>query len=159
MSKYKTEIKWAIIFIMAQLAWMIMEKSLGFYEARIEQHAIITNFFALVAFVVYALALLEKRKKDYQGNMTYLQGFVSGIIISLIVTLFVPLTQFLVSGVIAPEYFPNMISYSVETGKMSQSDAEDLFNMKSYIFQSLIFTPVAGLVTTALLMIFIRTKK
>jgi hypothetical protein len=159
MKNYKIEIKWAVIFVIAQLLWMVLEKSLGLYEENIAKHETFSNFFALVAFAVYIVALLDKRRTDYDGYMSYMEGFKSGVIISAIVTALVPLTQYIVSGIIAPEYFPNMIAYSVEQGILSQEAAEANFNMKSYIIQSLVFTPIAGIVTTAVVMIFIKKKR
>lgn len=159
MKNYKIEIKWAVIFIVAQIIWMFLEKTFGLYEDHIDQHVIYTNFFAIVAFMIYIFALLDKRKVDFGGYMTYMEGFRSGIIISGVVTLFVPLTQYIVSGVIAPEYFPNMIAHTVEQGQMTQTEAEEYFNMKNYIIQSLIFTPIAGIVTTAIVMIFIKKNR
>ncbi len=51
-----------------------------------------TNFFAIIAIAVYVFALLDKRKRDFGGRMTWIQGFVSGVIISIIVALLSPLT-------------------------------------------------------------------
>jgi hypothetical protein len=61
-------------------------------------------------------ALLDKRKNFYNGVMTYKQGFITGLIITAIVTIFSPLTQWIISNVITPDYFKNVIQYSVETG-------------------------------------------
>ena len=69
-----------------------------------------------------------------------------------------PLTQTITSLVITPEFFPNMIDYAVDKGKMSQPEAEAYFNLKSYIMQGLIGAPVMGLITTAIVAIFTRKK-
>jgi hypothetical protein len=158
MKSIKTEVKWAFIFIVMMLAWMLMEKLTGLYSENIEWHPVVTNFVAIPAITVYVLALLDKRKKDYNGVMTYGQGFKSGLIITLIVTLFTPLTQYLTTEVIAPEYFPNAIAYTVDNGFMTQSDAEAFFNLKSYMIQSTIGAPIMGIVTTAIVAIFTRKK-
>ena len=157
MKKLKIEIKWALIFVLMQLSWMLMEKLSGLHDAHIDKHAIFTNGVAILAFLIYALALLEKRKNFYQGKMTYLQGFVTGIWISLFVTLLTPITQYITSYWISPEYFDNMIAYSVSQGKMSQEEAESFFNFNSYLMQSILFAPVAGAITGAIVAIF--TKK
>ena len=88
--------------------------------------------------------------------MTYGQGFVTGIWISLFVTILTPLTQYLTSYWISPDYFDNMIAFTVAQGKMTQEEAEAFFNFNSYLMQSTIFAPIAGIITTALVAIFTR---
>lgn len=159
MNKYKIELKWAIVFVLMTLLWMALENIAGFHSALIDKHAIVTNFIAIPAIAVYVFALLDKRKKYYSGSMTYLQGFKTGLIITLIVTILSPLTQYITSAIITPEYFKNIIQYSVSEGKMTQEAAESYFNMKSYIIQGLIGAPVMGLITSAIVAIFTRKKK
>ena len=160
MKKLSIEIKWAVIFTIMMICWMAMEKLLGFHSNRISQHATVTNFVAIPAILVYVLALLDKRKKNYGGYMTYKQGFISGLVITLFVTILSPLVQYLTTTFISPEYFPNMINYAVSTGEMTQPQAEAFFNLKSYLLQVILFTPVMGIATTAIVALFTkRTKK
>jgi len=158
MKKIKIEIKWAIIFVVMTLIWMFLEKLAGLHDEHIDKHSIYTNFIAIPAIAIYVFALLDKRKNFYKGAMTYKQGFISGLIITAIVTVLSPLTQYITSTIITPEYFPNMIRYSVETGKMTQQAAEDYFNLKNYLVEIVIGTPVMGVMTTAIVAIFTRKK-
>jgi hypothetical protein len=113
MKKIKIEIKWAIIFVVMTLIWMVLEKLVGLHDEHIDKHPIYTNFIAIPAIAIYVFALLDKRKNFYKGAMTYKQGFITGLIITAIVTVLSPLTQYITSTIITPEYFPNMINYSV----------------------------------------------
>lgn len=158
MSKYKIELKWAFIFIIMMLIWMVLEKLFGLHDVHIDKHAIYTNFVAIPAIIIYVFALLDKRKNFHKGIMTYKQGFVSGLIISLIVTIFSPLTQYITSTIITPDYFINIINYTVSEGKMTLPEAETYFNLKSYIVQVLFATPIMGIITTAIVAIFTRKK-
>ncbi|MGC9341203.1 MAG: DUF4199 domain-containing protein [Bacteroidales bacterium] len=124
----------------------------------IDKHALYTNFFAIPAILVYAFALLDKRKNFYKGEMTYKQGFFTGLIITLMVTILSPLTQYITSNFITPEYFPNMIEFVVSEGKMTREAAESQFNLQSYILQGMLGTLVLGLVTSAIVAIFTRKK-
>ena len=68
--------------------------------------------------------------------MSYKEGFISGLIISIILMIFAPLTQAITSNIITPDYFANVIQYSVETGyHTSLEEAEAYFNLKNYIIQ------------------------
>ncbi|WP_303922753.1 DUF4199 domain-containing protein [Draconibacterium sediminis] len=158
MKKFAIEIKWAILFAVILLVWMYGERLAGLHDENIEKHAIVTNFFALVAIAVYVVALLDKRKNDFNGKMTWIQGFISGLVITLGVTILTPLTQYLTVEVITPHYFENMIRYAVENGLQTQEEAEGYFNLQSYMIQSIIATPLMGLVTSAIVAIFTRKK-
>jgi hypothetical protein len=83
---------------------------------------------------------------------------MSGLVITAIVTLLSPLTQYITSTVITPEFFPNAIRHSVSTGAMTQEAAEQYFSLRNYIIQRLIGAPVIGLVTTLIVAIFTRSK-
>jgi len=158
MGKYKIEIKWAFIFIGMMLLWMLLERLVGLHDQHIDKHMIYTNFVAIPSIIIYVFALLDKRKNFYNGKMTYLQAFISGLVITFIVTIFTPLSQYITSTIITPEYFANAIDYSVKTGMMNQGDAEEYFNLNSYIKQSVIGAPIMGILTSAIVAIFVRKK-
>ena len=102
----------------------------------------------------------DKKKNFYNGQITYKQGLISGIILSIIIALISPLTQWITSYVITPEYFPNVIKRSVEIGYYKTTEeAQANFNYKNYAIQGAIGALIMGIVTTAIAMIFIRTKK
>jgi hypothetical protein len=157
MTNFKIEIKWALIFAAMTLGWMLMERLVGLHSTHIDKHLLYSNLIAIPAITVYVFALLDKRKNYYQGKMTYQQGFMSGLVISLLVMILSPITQVITSLVIAPDYFANIIQHSVSTGKMTQTEAADYFNLKSYIIQGLAGAPVMGIVTSAIVAFF--TKK
>lgn len=156
MKKYSIEIKWGLIFVLMSLLWLALEKAVGLHDTHIDLHATYTNFMAIPAIVVYFLALRDKRKNFYSGQMNYKQGFISGLLITLWVTLLVPLTQYITFSIITPDYFQNAINYAVESGNMTQSEAEEYFSTQSYLLQGLIGAPVMGVVTTAIVGIFTR---
>lgn len=153
------EIKWGVIFILVTLAWMMVEKSLGWHDVHIDQHAVLTNLFAIPAIVIYVLAMRDKKKNYYHGQITYLQAFLSGLVVTIIVTILSPFAQYITLEYITPQYFTNIISYSVEKGELTQSDAENWFNLRSYMIQATIGALIMGLITSAIVAIFIKSKK
>jgi hypothetical protein len=158
MGKYKIEIKWAFIFIGMMLLWMLLERLTGLHDQYIDKHMIYTNFVAIPSIIIYVFALLDKRKNFYNGKMNYLQAFISGLVITFVVTIFTPLSQYITSTFITPEYFTNAINHSVEMGMMTQEAAEAYFNLNSYIKQSVIGAPIMGILTSAIVAIFVRKK-
>lgn len=159
MKNLKLELKWAIIFVIMSLAWMVLEKLCGLHGKYIDYHLYLTNLFAIPAIWVMVLALKDKKKNHYNGNMSYKQGLISGIFISIFIALMSPLSQWVISYIITPEYFPNVIKRSVEIGYFkTTAEAEAQFNYPNYAKQSAIGALVMGVLTSAIAMLFIRTK-
>lgn len=159
METIKIELKWALIFSGMTLLWMLLEKLSGLHSTYIDYHMYLTNIYAIPAIWVMVLALRAKKKNFYDNSITYMQGLKSGLVLSLIIAVLSPLTQWITTYVISPEYFPNVIVRSVELGYFkSTAEAEATFNYKSYAIQGTIGALVMGLLTTAIAMIFIRSK-
>jgi len=154
--KFKTEIKWALIFFVVTLVWMILERAVGLHDTHIDKHATYTNFFAIAAIGVYVFALRSKRNADLNGRITWKEGFMSGTIISLLVMALTPLGQLLTAYVITPDYFGNAIRHGVEHGLTTQVEAEAYFNLKNYLIMSTISAPLMGIVTSAVVALFVK---
>ncbi|MBF6610275.1 MAG: DUF4199 domain-containing protein [Chryseobacterium sp.] len=159
MKNISIEFKWALLFSVMGLLWMALEKLSGLHGTYIDYHLYLTNLFAIPAIIVMVMALKDKKKNYYGGQMNYRQGLVSGIILSSIIALLSPLTQWVTSFVISPEYFPNVIERSVELGHFkTTAEAESQFNYPTYAIKGAIGALMMGIITTAIAMIFIRTK-
>ena len=158
MKRFRIEIKWAIVFVIVSLIWMEGEKLLGLHSSHIDKYLYFKNLFAIPAILIYFLALRDKNLHYYSGKMRYMQGLWSGLFLSLIVTVLIPLSQFITFTVISPDYFSNFIQYAVENGQMEQSEAESYFSLGNFIFIGMFSAPILGIVTSAFVSIFVRTK-
>lgn len=47
MKKYRTEIKWGIIFTGVMILWIIIERLMGWHGEHIDRHPVMTNLFAI----------------------------------------------------------------------------------------------------------------
>jgi len=160
MNKYKTEIKWSVIFSLMTLGWMLLEKLSGLHGKYIDYQMYLTNLFAMPAIWIYVLALKDKKKNFYNGNINYKQGLIFGIVISVLIAVLSPAIQWIISFVISPEYFPNVIKRSVELGYYKTiEEAREYFNYKNYAVQSTIAAFVMGVITSAIVAFFLRTKQ
>ena len=159
MKNFKIEIKWAIIFSTTSLLWMLLEKLCGLHDKYIDNQFYLTNLFAIPAIWVMVLALKDKKHNFYNGEISYIQGLKSGVILSAFIALISPLTQWITTYIITPEYFPNVIKRSVELGYYKSTiEAEANFNFSNYVLQGLIGAIMMGIVTTSIAMLFLRTK-
>lgn len=158
MKNYSIEIKWALRFTLLTLAWAIGEKAIGLHDVYIANYGMCSMLFALPAFLFYYLALTEKKKYFYTNSITWKQGFVSGIVLSFIITLFIPATQYVIYKTITPHFFDNIIAYKVQH-KMSLENAKLYFNLKTYIIEGTFTGLSKGIITGALVSLIIRNKK
>ena len=90
--------------------------------------------------------------------MNWSQGFISGIVVSIVVAILTPLAQYITHTFVTPDYFTNIIDHAVERGSMTREAAEEYFNLTSYILQSFFFALVVGVVTSAIVALFVRKK-
>ncbi len=158
MKNIQLEFKWAIIFTVMMLLWMVAENQLGFHGDRIALHSIVTNFVAIPAILIFVFALREKRKITYNGKATYIQLLVSGAVLSIIITCLTPMVQYLINVAIAPEYFINMKNYVTSTGAMTKEAAEEYFNPLNYMIEATIGSFGMGIITSAIVAIFLKAK-
>ncbi|MBC7440123.1 MAG: DUF4199 domain-containing protein [Flavobacterium sp.] len=158
MKNFSIEIKWALRFTLLTLAWAIGEKSIGLHDKYIENYAMCSLLFIFPTFLFYYLALAEKKKYFFHNQMVWKQGFVSAIVISFIIALLNPIAQFVVYKSITPHFFENIIAYKIKNTAMSLKTAQDIFNLKSYILQTTFSGLSYGIITGAIISLFVRTK-
>jgi len=159
MKNFSIEIKWGIIFIIAGLIWVLFEKMMGWHDEHIDQQAIYSNLFGFIAVLIYYLGLRDKKNNFYNGIMEWKQGFVAGLIITIVVALLSPLSQYITSTYISPNYFSNMITYASENTPMTREQAEVFYNLKTTMIQVAFSALAMGVVTSALVAWFVKTKK
>ncbi len=158
MKSIKLELKWAVIFTIATLIWMMLEHTMGWHDEYIAEHWWLTLLFVPFGLLFFYLALKEKRRRFYNGSITWLQAFLCGCLISLFVALLSPLTLYLSSEYIAPSYFTNLIAYSVDNRLLSREEALADYNLARYMFQAAVGSLVSGILTSAIMAFFVRRK-
>ncbi|EDM44839.1 hypothetical protein SCB49_01924 [unidentified eubacterium SCB49] len=156
-TKIRLALKWAIIFTIMSLAWMLLEKTLGWHDEGIADHKWLTLFFLPFSLIMYWLAMREIRRRVYQKEITWGQSFVSGLILTVFIVLLSPIAQFITHNYITPEYFETVINYSVTNDLMKIEEANNYFNINNYRWQAAIGAFVGGTITAAILALFLRT--
>lgn len=161
MKNLRIELRWGILFSLALMIWMFVEKSLGWHDEHISSQ--LGNHFMVLPVlyaIVYYFALREKRENYYKGIMSWQQGILCGGIVSAVVAILSPLTQYFIYHFISPDYFQNIIDYEMHKAHfpMSQKNAIDFFSMKSFIIQGVFFSLSMGIVVSAVLALFMRKK-
>ena len=156
MKNLKFELKWAVVFTVVSLLWMIMERMLGWHDEKIDQHMYLTNLYIIPAIIVVVLGMRDKRNNFYGGKINYKQGLIFGLLMTVIILLLNPAAQYITLEFITPDYLKNATNYAVETGMMEREAAMDYFNLKNYIIQGTIGGAIMGTITSAIVAIFMR---
>ena len=151
------ELKWAVVLTFTGLLWMVLERLVGLHDQYISKHAVYTNFVFIPFIILFALAIREKREKFYDGNMTWMEGFKSGFIVSIIMALLSPLAQWITNNVIAPDFFANAIAYGIESGQFDNvEEGSKSFNPALYMKIAPVATLFSGMLISAIVCIFVK---
>lgn len=159
MKNIKTEINWAVIYTLVTLIWIALERIVGLHSTHIDKHLLYTNIFMLPAILVYLLALRDKRKRDFNGNISFKQAFASGLRLTLVIAILSPVAQVISNSIISPQFFPNMITHVVQKGSMQFEDAVQYFSIKNYVIQGIFGSGVMGILTSAVCALLVRNVK
>ena len=163
MKDFRVELRWGLIFSLLTMILGFVEKMyLGWHDKHIDQQ-MGGHFLILLTLyvVVFYLGIREKRNYYYKNKMTWKEGIISGGMITVIVALLTPLSVFFIYHYASPDFFHNMIDYQThkERFPMSRDNAEDFFNMGSYIILEISTAFSFGIGVSALLALFLRTQK
>lgn len=159
MKNYQTELKWAGIFFLMYLAWMLLEHLCGLHGRHIQYQQLVSTFILLPSILIYVLALREKKRKFFQGTITFMQAFKSGMLLTLFIVVLSPVSQLITIGLISPEYFENMREFAVNQQQMPRQEAEARLSTRAFIVQSIIGGLVTGAVFSAIISLLIRSRK
>ncbi len=158
MKKIYIELKWAIIFSITLLCWILFEKTMEWYSEDFESFWWLTILFLPFAILMFLLALREKRRRVFGGEMTWLQGFTSGLIISVFVALLSPLTEYIAYNFFTPDNFNTIAESSVTNDLMSRTKMNDLLKINNYRWQSAFGLFGFGVLISMIAAIFVRRK-
>lgn len=153
-----TSVKWGILFSLTSLLWNIMEYVAGYHTVHIDQHQIVSMFFMIPAIALMTLGMREQKKKA-GGVITYGQSFMSGLFISMVVAVLSAPVQWIFFTFINPSFFETFIAHTVNNGSMNADAAAAYFNLKNYIVQGMGGAIVMGTVTSAIVALFLKSRK
>lgn len=159
MNKYRIELKWALIFAIMTLLWAVIEKAAGFHDERIADRPVFGVFILVPATVIYYFALNEKKNKYYGGGITYRQGILSGILLSLFIGVISILTSIINLKIISPDFLSNTIHHAISSGSLTAEQASRQFNTPAFITTGAIAAVVTGAVISAVVSLFITRNR
>lgn len=120
---YQIELRFGLLTGLLISAYILTEFFLGFHTTKLEIGEVSGYFSGFIPLITYYFALKQKQQIDYQGSMTFINGVVSGLLVTVVVGLLLVVFFALYNTVINPEYTELGIVY--ETAKMKQQGIAD----------------------------------
>lgn len=158
MKNYIIEIRWAFIFTVAAILWAGIEKLFGMHDSNIGSQPMFSLLFGIPALAVYFLALLEKKQKSFGGNMSWKEGTVSGIVLSLFIAVLSPVAQWAIYTLISPHFFTKAIQFYTNNKRLTEVRAIEMFNIQAYMKKAITESLSMGVITSALVALIVKTK-
>lgn len=159
MKKFSIEFKWAAITTLAAIIWTFLEKYLDYHDEKIQYQIGFSLLFNIPLLTLYYLALREKKKDYYHQIVTWKQIFFSGLVLCIMITFFYPLVQYITYMQLSPHFIDQLIQEIVAHNRMTLEEAQANISFDIYLRQGVSNNLSIGVVTTAILAYYLRTKE
>lgn len=157
LQSFKIEIKWSVLYTIAYLLWMVFENKMGWHDSKVGLQPLYNLLFVPIGAFIIGLGLFDKKRNFFKNNMNWKQGFISGIILAVLITVLNPVVLYITHTYISPDFFQNAINGSVsETYTLAQAQAQ--YNLNTAISNSVFEKLSFGVVIAAIISYFIQTK-
>ena len=170
MKNLKTEIKYAILSAITLVIWVTAEHLLGFNTTKMELGQYTRPIIAIAPFIFLFFGIREKKNKELDGQLTFMQGFKTAFFISLFYALLQGMWFAIYSGLINPDYAALSLQFKekqlITEGKTPQQISDELAMTKMIFGNALsqftffiISTTIIDSISGAIMTLFLRTKK
>jgi len=170
MRNLKTEIKYAVLSAIALVIWVIAEHLLGFNTTKMEVGQYTQPIIALATLIFLFFGIREKKNKELNGQLTFMQGLKTAFYISFFYALLQGIWFAIYSGVINPDYATLSLHFKekqlIAEGKTLQQISDELAMTKMIFGNALlqfgffiISTTIIDTIVGAIMTLFLRTKK
>lgn len=153
----RTEILWGSIAGLSSLLWILGEWALGFHTVYLEQYANASLAWGVAFIVCVLLGMLQKRNAV---GLVYTRGvgIRTGLFVTTIAVGVKPIIWWLYAQVLNTSFFSTLIAYEVSMGNAKATQAELLYNWRTFMLLSMVGTLVLGVLSTLFISWFIKAK-
>lgn len=165
---FKLEQRSALAISLSIFLWIILMFLTGFHD----QHIKYQGLMGLISFAFPAIgiwwALIYKRDKQFSGNITFVQAFMSGILISIFTSVVSVLLMWLYITIINPSFFRAQIEYErqrilTQVAEEQQpnyiSEVAEHFTSFNFLLSNFVISTVVCLFISLILAILIKKHK
>lgn len=137
-------IKWGLIISIVSFLWIILEKNLGYHTRLIADKQSFSWLLIPLILALYYFAFRETKNKLNDEQSIILEYLKTGLVIGLITMIFAPISMWLMSKYISPDFFSNAITEGVRIGE-DRTKLESEYNLRSSILRSGLAAIVLGI--------------
>lgn len=148
----------AFWLFLVSIAWLAMEKLLGFHDQYIQYHQYFTNLIMIPYFIIFRRGIKSYRIAE-GGSITFVKAFGFGLVCTLFTTVMSPLSLWIFETILNPNFYQNMINYTVSHKFQSQAQANAYFNHENYRNLMIYGNIAQGIIFSAIIAAFSARKK
>jgi len=158
MKKFEIELKWATAFTAISIAWVYLEKFLGYHDAKVSSQAIFSFWLMIPQALIYIVAIRQKREKYYGGEITWQKAFISGVVLSAVIAGLSPAAIYLMVEFISPDFLSNIVEVRAEQG-IPREGLVQIYNLNNMVTQAIFNNLATGVFFSAIIALFLKNKK
>lgn len=152
----RIELRGAVLISLLMLLWLAFECMVGLQNEYIAYHPYVGLLSVLIPVFVTRQSL-EAKREELRSSFTFGRAFASGAIIAVIAAILAIPVQLIFHYLINPDFFDDMVTYAVNHGQ-NRDEALRYFNLNAYLFQSVAFTLIVGLLIALIAAFLMRVK-
>ena len=158
MNKIGIELKWAAFITSYTCLWAALEKALGYHKDFSNVMVMAFLYYVILTFI-WAIAFVDKKKSIGKGVVwEYKSAFKFGLLLTGLLTILSPISQYIIYESISPDYFQNVIEYQLSKGHQTRENLELIHNINFAIRQGVMNTLSLGVIFSALYAWIFKTK-
>ncbi|WP_019037066.1 DUF4199 domain-containing protein [Psychroflexus tropicus] len=158
MKKFEIELKWATAFTAISIAWVYLEKFLGYHDEHVSSQAVFSFWLLVPQALIYIVAIRQKREKYYGGEITWQKAFISGVVLSAVIAGLSPAAIYLMTEFISPQFLSNIVEVRAEQG-IPREGLVQIYNLNSMVSQAIFNNLATGVFFSAVIALFLKNKK
>ena len=144
MKDFKVELKWALIYSVTTLIWLIIERYLGLHDEHLDRQLRFMVILGVLYLCIYYFGLRDKKVNFYHGQINFKEDLKFALIMSLIVAVLSLFVQFIFVRTISPDYLSNMANYMVKHGRFTKEGADEFYSVSNQLKNSAYTNLVIG---------------
>lgn len=158
----KSEISSGLAIGIACFLWQMLEFKLGFHSSRIDYYPFITWLVLIVPITGIYWAVRAKRNRFYEGKINMIQALITGLKITAVGAVVVPLLSWMYISVVNPLYLTAMydhhlrlieslnLSNELEKAQLIKEASWD-FSKTGYLIQRFLVSLISGSVLSLII--------
>lgn len=157
MKKFEIELKWATAFTAISIAWVYLEKYMGYHDEMVSKQGMFSLLLIIPQALIYLVSIRQKRERYYNGTITWQKAFLSGVVLSAVIAGLSPAAIYLMAEIISPAFFSNIVEYQAAQG-VARENLEQIYNLNSFISQAIFNNLATGVFLAAIIALILKKE-